>query len=1079
MSDRSRVEAQQEATDQAIEIVGFYPSVEAQLNEPSDVARDRARDLRDAMARAGMPLDVVRQLDTFTQRGTDAAAYDAFVQTLRPDLEARRGQLAMSLGNVRDEETAGAIESAIDAVFNPDAAIGAAAEIRQIAEEEDRVLAGQDALNFILNKEQCVLSHLTTTIIEDYFTDAVRNQEHITQVNSDRVGELVGLLNGRPNLQNFFRIENAYLSLMVPKLRLYKQIFDMQDNKLVEDQKIEFKFDSFTRPSTIQNITNSGEGRGGGVGIKKASWSYEGTNPEEITTFVNFDLSLYFQSIQDLLPPGLDYSLGDAQLGREIFYDNQDANLIQLIAAGSGGNTSLNNQRNPMYFTVKAQVGWELSDDISMNLTSEQISYIRSVVNSTDVWLELSMLEHSVNINDDGSITLDIRYVAGLDEQLSDDSMNILRVGLPDEGQTAIDNILDAQGIDQETAQAELHGSDGPDTDDTPANRDTSGCRRQRTRRATITHSDGTTEETTLSERQQAVAAAVTAGADSPQNIYNNYETFFNNLLDQGKVYEVTLDKSVIGDVLTGYDAPAEGEEEEDTESRVEEFELLIEYLAVGQLENMQLTSVQQISSGFHREQPLGLDGIAEEVKENLPDADAPTSDILEATAGVVEEATDAINVELLSIMSNDDPYYRIQFIRLGDLLDTVIGGLKDQEGNPLSVRDEGSFNFISGIFTYFDVHGNRMGINYCDILISLSKFREFFVEEIIKPLRVVYNLRNFIISVVSKFSYVASITTCTQGTFVRQDSRPSFSVFQSPRSVDFQDVARLAATREEAAQQSEGIARASWASALAPVDQGLRTIARENIVNDLEALSTAVQGATGDASERSAYASGANIANYFVIQSTNFAVSSPLVNQDDLAARERADAVRGIYHIRLGSDRGLLKNISFIKDELAGRREGRIVRGGGFNASVLREKYNADLTLYGCPFIHPGMYIYIDPSMIGMGFTDRAGSAAQLLGLGGYYFVNKVTNSISSEGTYETQLETIWNSFGGGRCSPQIIVSNVTRGQGQLNTNVPGAHEPAAPSVEETAAEAAGGRHIPATPAGGPVFIPGGGQQF
>jgi len=1039
----------------ALAVLNYRPVTSQFRLDPEEEVRDRARALHRHLRRlGGFEGPALDDLVRFRRAGADPAEFDAFMetydQTYRADVESRANEIALALGNEL-MSTAQAVDGQMVSREQ--------AEIEQIARDEDRVLAGQDALNFILNKEQCVLSHLTTTIIEDYFTDAVRNQEHITQVNSDRVGELVGLLNGRPNLQNFFRIENAYLSLMVPKLRLYKQIFDMQDNKLVEDQKIEFKFDSFTRPSTIQNITNSGEGRGGGVGIKKASWSYEGTNPEEITTFVNFDLSLYFQSIQDLLPPGLDYSLGDAQLGREIFYDNQDANLIQLIAAGSGGNTSLNNQRNPMYFTVKAQVGWELSDDISMNLTSEQISYIRSVVNSTDVWLELSMLEHSVNINDDGSITLDIRYVAGLDEQLSDDSMNILRVGLPDEGQTAIDNILDAQGIDQETAQAELHGSDGPDTDDTPANRDTSGCRRQRTRRATITHSDGTTEETTLSERQQAVAAAVTAGADSPQNIYNNYETFFNNLLDQGKVYEVTIDKSVIGSVLegTGFAPPGENEEEEATESRVEEFELLIEYLAVGQLENMQLTSVQQISG--ERVDDLGLSGIPEEVRENLPDAEAAPSDILEATAGAVEEATDAINVELLSIMSNDDPYYRIQFIRLGDLLDTVIGGLKDQEGNPLSVRDEGSFNFISGIFTYFDVHGNRMGINYCDILISLSKFREFFVEEIIKPLRVIYNLRNFIISVVSKFSYVASITTCTQGTFVRQDSRPSFSVFQSPRSVDFQDVARLAATREEAAQQSEGIARASWASALAPVDQGLRTIARENIVNDLEALSTAVQGATGDASERSAYASGANIANYFVIQSTNFAVSSPLVNQDDLAARERADAARGIYHIRLGSDRGLLKNISFIKDELAGRREGRIVRGGGFNASVLREKYNADLTLYGCPFIHPGMYIYIDPSMIGMGFTDRAGSAAQLLGLGGYYFVNKVTNSISSEGTYETQLETIWNSFGGGRCSPQIIVSNVTRGLGQLNTNVP-------PPVEaiETEADTPERPHGPGT---------------
>ena len=79
-------------------------------------------------------------------------------------------------------------------------------------------------------------------------------------------------------------------------------------------------------------------------------------------------------------------------------------------------------------------------------------------------------------------------------------------------------------------------------------------------------------------------------------------------------------------------------------------------------------------------------------------------------------------------------------------------------------------------------------------------------------------------------------------------------------------------------------------------------------------------------------------------------------------------------------------------------------------------------------------MYIYIDPKMIGMGSGVGANdvSAARVLGLGGYYFVNKVSNSINSEGNFETQLEASFNSFGPPDCrlrdlqvfSPQLDAS-------------------------------------------------------
>ena len=126
----------------------------------------------------------------------------------------------------------------------------------------------------------------------------------------------------------------------------------------------------------------------------------------------------------------------------------------------------------------------------------------------------------------------------------------------------------------------------------------------------------------------------------------------------------------------------------------------------------------------------------------------------------------------------------------------------------------------------------------------------------------------------------------------------------------------------------------------------------------------------------------------------------------------EEEDNARGIYHLRIGSDKGILKSIKFRRDDIAGRREGRVVRAGGANISAIREKYDATITLVGAPFIHPGAYLYVNPSSVGYGQSTSSASAARVLGLGGYYFVNKVQNSISSDGNFETTIEASWSAF-------------------------------------------------------------------
>ena len=94
-------------------------------------------------------------------------------------------------------------------------------------------------------------------------------------------------------------------------------------------------------------------------------------------------------------------------------------------------------------------------------------------------------------------------------------------------------------------------------------------------------------------------------------------------------------------------------------------------------------------------------------------------------------------------------------------------------------------------------------------------------------------------------------------------------------------------------------------------------------------------------------------------------------------------DESRGIYHYRIGEDRGLVKKIDFKKNDVQGMKEARQATEGAM--SQLREMYNADVTMLGNNIYIPGMTVFLHPPP-GLGHPSTCGSDANRLGLGGYY---------------------------------------------------------------------------------------------
>lgn len=118
-------------------------------------------------------------------------------------------------------------------------------------------------------------------------------------------------------------------------------------------------------------------------------------------------------------------------------------------------------------------------------------------------------------------------------------------------------------------------------------------------------------------------------------------------------------------------------------------------------------------------------------------------------------------------------------------------------------------------------------------------------------------------------------------------------------------------------------------------------------------------------------------------------------------------DIKDGIYHFNIGSDMGLLKKMSFKKvglSFLAELRSAEAEEKGEDQISQLRFPHDTDITLVGSSLFSPGMFVYVNPGLAGIGSPEDANSLASELNIGGYQWIGEVRNKIT-QGRFETVL--------------------------------------------------------------------------
>ena len=161
-------------------------------------------------------------------------------------------------------------------------------------------------------------------------------------------------------------------------------------------------------------------------------------------------------------------------------------------------------------------------------------------------------------------------------------------------------------------------------------------------------------------------------------------------------------------------------------------------------------------------------------------------------------------------------------------------------------------------------------------------------------------------------------------------------------------------------------------------------------------------------------------------------------------------DARRGIMHLALGGNRGLVKKATFSKTDLKLVRTANLTTDpNGKMIDKLKEPYDVYLEMYGNNILIKGTSFFITPSMPGVSLKDESSrnssskSVASRLGLGGYYGITKTENTISSDGfftniqgTFNSNPDTVEESLKrnpnvGGDASVKRLKNNPIKGKG------------------------------------------------
>ena len=842
---------------------------------------------------------------------------------------------------------------------------------------------------------------------------------------------------GQPKVlgpDTLFTLTSDEISSLVPKVRMFKVVYPIGSEGDPEQAiNIELPFDDHTDPGNILNITNNYKGRAGGVGLKSFEWASLGTNPANVNIF-EANVTIYFQSIDQLFekrrkyPEGISISAETREKGVRF------ADL--LVQQTKFKDTSYNEKEkfNEDYFRLKAVVGWAqpTGEHWKDKDRKENIQKLLSVMTTN---MSLSLVSHELDFREDGSLEVKIKYISSVEGMMNSPKANILR-GDPayNEFRKKAEGELKAKRKEFDSIYAEVKEGE----------KETSGQT-----------DEDSPEKEELKKEIEDLEADVKNRKITEKSA--KYSIFLSQLLLGGKVKVLSVPKKTVDDlaetVLSSGDkkrrttiaqyknrikqteglnseaatAIEQGGIPPEVEEKLRELYKNGEISAEQTAEEVEAKIKKWLEQEQAFKESLGKQGFAalsQYVNEKLGRETHVLDNVYinsdyqgEKIARINQALSDASSKQITDYVGEGtkcgEEHYLINFFRLGDLVDVVLRDMflpENKETDTGTGFFDKKLKVVLGSFTYSDygevadggrgnnrlirregekdyvvkvLEGKEKVMNLADIPISLEIFQRWFNQSVVSPGKEQYLFSNFIRDLVVNLVPMALGQDCYE-----YAPKQKIRFAMTPITVN---------------------ARGGF------FEREPRNLGR--LSTDLEVESTAITVPTRIPAEAIPIPS-----SLLPDESTTediLYIYAETQSPYRLKGNYDEDSRKGIPHFYWGASTGIVKSISFSREDQPFLREANITRGMDDTSvgvsGILREKYNAAINLFGNNLYWPGQKVYVNPSVQTLGLSKNPESRIRELGFGGYYDIVKMESSILP-GVFETKLETRWQCFGDGK---------------------------------------------------------------
>ena len=556
-------------------------------------------------------------------------------------------------------------------------------------------------------------------------------------------------------------------ALLTPFIEVYRVEYKRDDQKKLRPVRhARIPFPNFIHPDDIDAITSGDYGRFAGAGIKSFTWSLDGVQPAEVDNNISAKLELHFQTIQDLFSLNEAQGAGAAQPG-----------YLDLIIASPGVKESNNKNDeaeapeaekklppistacfeaqmlsyDPRDFEIKVCAGWSLPPNFA-NIVSE-LEFARNhppdygeklalAIQKSTTTLYLTLTDHELNFNENGSVDLNVFYQARLSGLTRSPAADIFASPSLFE-----DDIKDAdKKIKELNKKKEKYLSDTNSTDIN--DRVLEGINKQL--------------EEVLEDKAKIVK----------QDKAIKYRKFLDRLYCSNKIYSYTANQRKL---LRDVESPR---------------------LRAARARGM--TKTEEYTNGFNPQQTDGAsDKLYADAAKTIGEIAGVRGDNEDDGAEDRATARRAIGkvkaLEKARAAGNGD--LEIPFFYLGDLIDEVVGhvgNLVNKSKGSLQILlsevelldplqmyqiaqvkipcpNDKSKEIVRAItdidpMRYKDLSGISFTINIGSIPISLEFFQEWFINNVVKGQASKYNLLRFIKTVCSSLIAKAFNSICFEG---------------------------------------------------------------------------------------------------------------------------------------------------------------------------------------------------------------------------------------------------------------------------------------------------------------------------